>query len=57
MNVRWTGKASADLVRLYEHLRPVAPGAAARIIRQLARAPDRLNAPEINVQRQCHQVL
>ena len=42
MNVRWTGKASSDLGRLYEYLRPVAPGAAARIIRQLARAPDRL---------------
>ena len=42
MNVRWTGKASSDLARLYEYLRPVAPGASARVIRQLARAPDRL---------------
>jgi plasmid stabilization system protein ParE len=29
-------------VRLYEHLRPVAPAAAARVVQQLARAPDRL---------------
>lgn len=42
MNVRWTGRASSDLARLYEHLRPVAPTAAARIVQQLARAPDRL---------------
>lgn len=42
MIVRWTGKASSDLARLYEHLRPVAPEAAARIVRQLARSPDRL---------------
>lgn len=42
MNVRWTGRASSDLARLYEHLRPAAPGAAARVVRQLARAPDRL---------------
>jgi plasmid stabilization system protein ParE len=42
MNIRWTGKASSDLVRLYEHLRPVSPAAAARIVRQLARSPDRL---------------
>ncbi|WP_421937149.1 type II toxin-antitoxin system RelE/ParE family toxin [Phenylobacterium sp.] len=42
MKVRWTGRASSDLARLYEHLRPVAPDAAARVVRQLARAPDRL---------------
>lgn len=42
MRIRWTGKASSDLVRLHEHLRPVAPGAAARVVQQLARAPDRL---------------
>jgi plasmid stabilization system protein ParE len=42
VKVRWTGKASSDLARLYEHLRPVAPDAAARVVRQLARAPDRL---------------
>lgn len=42
MKVRLTGKASSDLARLYEHLRPVAPDAAARMVRQLARTPDRL---------------
>jgi plasmid stabilization system protein ParE len=42
MKIKWTDKASADLVRLYEHLRLVAPDAAARIVQQLARAPDRL---------------
>lgn len=42
MNIQWTGRASSDLVRLYEHLRPVAPEAAARVIQQLARAPDQL---------------
>ena len=29
MRIKWTGKASSDLVRLHEHLRPVAPDAAA----------------------------
>lgn len=42
MNIQWTDKASADLVRLYEYLRPVAPEVAARVVQQLARAPDRL---------------
>lgn len=42
MKIRWTSKASSDLVRLHEHLRPVAPDAAARLVQQLARAPDRL---------------
>jgi plasmid stabilization system protein ParE len=42
MRIRWTGQASSDLVRLYEHLRPVAPEAAARVVQQLARAPNRL---------------
>ncbi len=42
MKVQWTSKASSDLVRLYEHLRPVAPEAAARVVRQLAQAPTRL---------------
>jgi plasmid stabilization system protein ParE len=42
MRIRWTRKASSDLVRLHEHLRPVAPDAAARVVQQLARAPDRL---------------
>ena len=42
MKVQWTSKASSDLVRLYEHLSPVAPDVAARVVQQLARAPDRL---------------
>ena len=42
MKIQWTGKASHDLARLHEHLRPVAPGAAARVVQQLAHAPSRL---------------
>jgi plasmid stabilization system protein ParE len=42
VKVQWTSKASSDLVRLHEHLRPVAPNAAARVVQQLSRAPDRL---------------
>ena len=42
MKIQWTGKASSDLARLHQHLSPVAPEAAARVIRQLAHAPDRL---------------
>lgn len=42
MKILWTSKASSDLVRLHQHLAPVAPEAAARVVRQLARAPDRL---------------
>ena len=42
MKIQWTGKASSDLVRLHAHLWPVAPEAAARVIQQLAHAPDRL---------------
>ncbi|HTH27913.1 MAG TPA: type II toxin-antitoxin system RelE/ParE family toxin [Sphingobium sp.] len=42
MKIQWTSRASSDLVRLHQHLRPVAPDAAARVIQQLAHAPDRL---------------
>ena len=42
MKIQWTGKASSDLVRLHEHLRPIAPEAAARVVQPLARAPARL---------------
>lgn len=42
MKIQWTTKASSDLVRLYEHLNPVAPDAAKRLIQQLARAPEKL---------------
>ncbi|PKP95783.1 MAG: plasmid stabilization protein [Alphaproteobacteria bacterium HGW-Alphaproteobacteria-13] len=42
MKIQWTSRASFDLVRLHDHLGPVAPEAAARVVQQLARAPDRL---------------
>lgn len=42
MKIRWTDKAASDLARLHDFLRPVAPEAAARVVAQLARAPDRL---------------
>ena len=42
MKVRWNGKAASDLARLHEFLSPVAPDTADRVIRELARAPDRL---------------
>lgn len=42
MRIAWTARASFDLVRLHEHLHPVAPDAAARVVQQLASAPDRL---------------
>ena len=42
MKIQWTTKASSDLVRLHEHLNPVAPDAANWLIQQLARAPDKL---------------
>jgi plasmid stabilization system protein ParE len=42
VRIRWTGQASSDLARLYDHLSPVAPAAAVRVVRELSRAPDRL---------------
>ncbi|KEQ51845.1 Plasmid stabilization protein [Sphingobium chlorophenolicum] len=42
MKIQWTSKASSDLLRLHEHLRPVAPEAAAHVVQQLAHAPNRL---------------
>lgn len=42
MKIQWARKASSDLMRLYEHLSPVAQLAAARVVQQLAHAPDRL---------------
>jgi len=42
MRIQWTSRAASDLVRLHDHLSPVAPEAAARVVRQLAHAPDRL---------------
>ena len=42
MKVKWTQKASADLVRLNAFLAPVAPEAAAKVVQTLAAAPTRL---------------
>ena len=42
MKIQWTRKASSDLVRLHELLSPVAPDVAARVVQQIAHAPDRL---------------
>lgn len=39
MELKWTSKALSDLVRLYEFLALVNPGAAARIVRSLTDAP------------------
>jgi len=41
-DLRWTGKALADLARLYEFLAPVNQSAAARIVQSLAAAPAKL---------------
>ena len=42
MKIQWTRKAASDLVRIHEHLQPVAREAAARVVQQLTRAPDKL---------------
>jgi plasmid stabilization system protein ParE len=42
MNLKWTGKAHADLVRLHEFLEPVNPEAAARVVQSLAGAAENL---------------
>ncbi|HIJ62006.1 MAG TPA: type II toxin-antitoxin system RelE/ParE family toxin [Rhodospirillaceae bacterium] len=39
MDLKWTGKAHSDLVRLYEFLVPVNRTAAARATQMLAKAP------------------
>jgi plasmid stabilization system protein ParE len=44
MKIQWTRKAASDLVRLHDHLKPVAPKAAARVIEQLASSPARQRA-------------
>lgn len=50
MKIKWTGKASSDLVRLHGYLSLNAPEAAARVVQQLAHAPDRLlDHPRIGV--------
>lgn len=43
VRIHWTSKAASDLVRLHEHLQPVARAAAARVVQQLAHAPDKLH--------------
>lgn len=56
MTISWTSKASSNLVRLHNHLKPVAPDAAARVVRQLARAPDRLlDYPRIGERLEAYQ--
>jgi plasmid stabilization system protein ParE len=42
MNLKWTSKAQADLVRLHQFLAPVNPRAAAAVVQALAAAPRRL---------------
>ena len=42
MKIEWTDKASGDLAWLYSFLAPVAPDAAARVVQEVARAPNRL---------------
>ena len=39
MELKWTGKAHSDLVRLYEFLAPVNRPAAARAVQALTKAP------------------
>jgi plasmid stabilization system protein ParE len=38
----WTSEAQSDLVRLYEFLQPVNPGAAVRVVRQLVAGVKRI---------------
>lgn len=42
MELKWTGKAVADLAHLYEFLALVDPPAAERAVQALTRAPTRL---------------
>ena len=42
MKISWTNKALSDLARLYEFLAPVNKPAAARIVQNLASAPNLL---------------
>lgn len=42
MDLKWTGKALSDLVRLHHFLAPVNSQAAARVVQSLAAAPARL---------------
>lgn len=42
MQLKWTSKASSDLVRLYEFLAKINPQAAARTVQSLVAAPKSL---------------
>ena len=42
MDLKWTSKTQADLVRLHQFLAPVNPRAAAAVVQALAAAPRRL---------------
>ncbi len=42
MELKWTGKALSDLVRLYEFLTPVSKPAAAHAVQALTAAPTTL---------------
>lgn len=42
MTLRWASSAQADLARLYEFLAPLHPPAAARAVRQIIAAANRL---------------
>jgi plasmid stabilization system protein ParE len=42
MELKWTGKAQSDLKRLYDFLAPANRPAAARVVRALVAAPQRL---------------
>lgn len=56
MTVRWTPSAVADLVRLRAFLEPVAAEAVARIVVELASAPDRLiQSPRLGEQLEAYQ--
>jgi len=42
MRLRWTSAAHGDLARLHEFLKTDSPSAAARVVRALVAAPERL---------------
>ena len=42
MEIHWTGRAYSDLKRLYDFLAPINPGAAAKVVQLLPKAPDKL---------------
>jgi plasmid stabilization system protein ParE len=47
-NLRWTGKAKSDLVRLHDFLHSKNPKAAASVLQDLVKAPEKLiDYPEV----------